>query len=192
MNLALFDFDGTLTKKDSLSEFLKYSVNREKYLLSMFKFLPYFIMYKLKLLRNDISKEKLFETFYAGMDEAEFKQISSNYSLKILDKLINKDRLEILKKHQKNGDRVIIVSASMKSWLQPWCDKNSIELLCTELEFINSKITGKFLTKNCYGDEKVNRIKKHLNLEQFNTIYVYGDSAGDDAMLALADKATKY
>jgi len=192
MNLALFDFDGTLTSKDSLGEFLKYSVPREEYLIKMFKFMPYFILYKLQLVPNDISKQRLFSLFYKDMDELTFKEIALNYSLKELDKIILADRLKLLQKHQLDGDRVIIVSASMKCWLQPWCEKNKIELLSTELEFINSKFTGKFLTKNCYGEEKANRIKNLLNLDEYDTIYSYGDSAGDNAMLGLADKATRY
>jgi len=192
MNLALFDFDGTLTSKDSLGEFLKYSVPRDTYLLKMFKFLPDFILYKLKLIRNDISKQNLFALFYTGIDESEFRKTALEFSLNEIDKIIRKDRLELLKKHQQNGDRVIIVSASMKCWLQPWCDKNNIELLSTQLEFIDSKFTGKFLTPNCYGDEKANRINQHININDYDTIYAYGDSAGDDAMLALADEAVRY
>jgi len=192
VNLALFDFDGTLTSKDSLGEFLKYSVSRDKYIMHMLKFLPSFTLYKLKLLRNDISKQRLFEIFYTGMDESEFKKIAKNYSLKELDKIIFKDSFALLKQHQQNGDRVIIVSASMKCWIEPWCKKNNIELLSTELEFRNSKVTGRFSTPNCYNKEKVNRIKKHLHIEEYEKIYAYGDSEGDEAMLALADEATRY
>jgi len=192
MNLALFDFDGTLTSKDSLGKFLKYSVPRKTYLINMFKFLPNFVLYKLKLIKNDISKQNLFAIFYTGIDEAEFKKKAQDFSLNELDKIILKDRFELLKKHQKNGNRVIIVSASMKCWLQPWCDKNNIELLSTQLEFINSKFTGKFLTPNCYGKEKENRVKQHLNIKEYETIYAYGDSSGDDDILALADESIKY
>ncbi|MDA7816619.1 haloacid dehalogenase-like hydrolase [Sulfurimonas sp.] len=192
MNLALFDFDGTLTCKDSLSEFLKHSVTREKYLLNMFKFLPYFILYKLKLLRNDISKQKLFEIFFKGMDEKQFNSIATNYSLIKLDSIIDKDRIEMLHNHQENGDRVVIVSASMQSWLQPWCDKNNIELLSTQLEFKDAKVTGKFSTENCYGIEKARRVKQLLHVEDYETIFAYGDSAGDTQMLEIADKATLF
>jgi len=84
------------------------------------------------------------------------------------------------------------VSASMQSWIQPWCDKNNIELLSTQLEFKDGKVTGRFLTKNCHGKEKENRIKELLHVEDYETIYAYGDSSGDTEMLALADKAVRY
>jgi phosphoserine phosphatase len=117
MNLAIFDFDGTLKSKDSLGEFLKYSVSRSKYIINMIKFIPYFIMWQTKLMPNNITKEKLFDIFFRGIDEIEFKKIARNYALNKLDSIVLKKRLAILQKHQQNGDRVIIVSASMKCWL---------------------------------------------------------------------------
>lgn len=192
MNLALFDFDGTLTTKDSLDEFLRYIVGRKKYFIYMFKFIPYFIVWQLRLMNNGVAKEHLFRIFFKGADEKLFKEKAINFSLKKLDPIINKDRMAILKKHQAEGDRVIIVSASMRCWLQPWCDKNNIELLSTQLEFKNGEFTGRFLTKNCHGKEKENRIKELLNLKDYETIYAYGDSSGDTQMLALAHKSIKY
>jgi HAD superfamily hydrolase (TIGR01490 family) len=192
MNLALFDFDGTLTKKDSLNEFLKHSINRKDYMVNMLKFLPYFTLWQLKLINNGVAKEHLFRIFFKGIDEEFFKKTATEFSLKKLDFIISKERIKILKKHQANGDRVVIVSASMQCWLQPWCDKNNIELLSTKLEFKNGTFSGKFLTPNCHGKEKVNRIKAHLNLQEYKTIYAYGDSSGDKEMLALAHKSVRY
>lgn len=192
MNLALFDFDGTLTTKDSLDEFLKHSVGKKKYMLNMFKFIPYFILWQLKLMHNSIAKEHLFRIFFKGTDENVFKEKAKDFSLKKLDLIINQERINLLKKHQESGDRVLIVSASMKCWLQPWCDKNNIELLSSQLEFKDGAFSGKFLTPNCHGKEKENRIKEHLNLSDYETIYAYGDSSGDKQMLALAHKSVLY
>ena len=192
MNLALFDFDGTLTSKDSLDEFLRHSVSREKYLLNMFKFIPFFIMWQTRLMNNGVAKEHLFKIFFKGVDEKNFKAIAKNFSLTKLDSIMRKDRMAILEKHRQDGDRIIIVSASMQSWIQPWCDKNNIELLSTQLEFKDGKVTGRFLTKNCHGKEKENRVKELLHVEDYETIYAYGDSSGDTEMLAMANHPTRY
>lgn len=192
MNLALFDFDGTLTSKDSLAEFLKFSVDKPTYYKNMFLFLPTFILYKLKIVPNNIAKQKLFKQFFYGMKQDDFKQIAQEYSNNELQDIILDDRIKLLKEHQKNGDRIIIVSASMKCWLEPWCEAQKVELLSTRLEFIDGKFTGKFETANCYGIEKENRVREHLELEEFDKIYAYGDSAGDDAMLALADISKRF
>ena len=41
------------------------------------------------------------------------------------------------------------------------------------------------LWDNCYGIEKVNRIKEEYDLDEFKNIYVYGNSKGDREMLNL-------
>jgi len=191
MNLALFDFDGTLTTKDSLGEFIRYVVGTPKYILGMIQFSPLYIAYRIKLLRNDIAKEKLFEQFFKDYNETEFKTIAKKYSMQEIDLILRKPIYEKFLQHIENGDRVIIVSASMRCWLEDWAKKHNVELLSTQLEFKNKKVTGKFFTKNCHGEEKVNRIKKHLLLDDYDTIYAYGDSSGDDAMLKIAHHKTR-
>ena len=191
MNLALFDFDGTITTKDSLGEFIKYAVGSKKYLFGMIKFSPIFISYKLKIMRNDVAKEKLFELFFKDFDEQKFREIAKRYALNEIDKILRDEIYGKFLEHIKNGDRVVVVSASFRCWLEPWAKKQNVELLCTELEFIDEKLTGKFLTQNCHGEEKATRIKRLLSLEDYETIYAYGDSSGDDAMLELAHKSLK-
>jgi phosphatidylglycerophosphatase C len=52
----------------------------------------------------------------------------------------------------------------------------------------DGRVTGRFLTKNCSGKEKVRRIAERYDLESFDHIYAYGDTPGDKAMLDLADE----
>ena len=192
MNLALFDFDGTLSSKDSLGKFLKYASDKNSYFLNMARFLPYFTLWQLRIISNSQAKEHLFKLFFKGMDEEVFKQKAKEFSLQKLDTIINKERLQILKKHQANGDRVVIVSASMECWLKPWCQREEIELLSTRLKFKDGAFSGSFATKNCHGIEKTRRIKEHLDINQYETIYAYGDSSGDKEMLALAHKSVRF
>lgn len=187
MNLALFDFDGTLTTKDSLGEFLKFCVNKPTYYFKLLLFSPFFVLYKLKLMKNDKAKEILFCIFFKDTTKTEFQKLATTFSQTQLDKILNKTTYEILKKHKQNGDKIIVVSASMRCWLEPWCKKQNIELLCTELNFKDEKFTCSFKTKNCHGQEKVNRIKHYINIDNFDEIYAYGDSSGDTQMLQLAD-----
>jgi HAD superfamily phosphoserine phosphatase-like hydrolase len=191
MRLILFDFDGTLTTKDSLNEFLKFSVGKRKYFLKLFLFMPLFILYKLKLIKNNKAKEMLFSFFFKNIEEDVFKEIAKEYSLTQIDKILDYDIYNEMIKYKENEDKVIIVSASIECWLKPWCQNNNIELISTKLEFINNKFTGKFKTKNCYGMEKVNRIKEYLNINEYEEIIVYGDSAGDYEMFNISNKHFK-
>ena len=189
MRLVLFDFDGTLTTKDSLELFLKYNIDKLTYFINMFKFLPYFISYKLKFISNTIAKQKLFKIFYKGMGKEDFTKQSSDFSINILDTILREETYHKFKQHISNGDRVIIVSASIECYLKPWCQKENVELLSTRLNFVDSIFSGSFLTKNCYGQEKANRIKEYLNISEYDEVYAYGDSAGDIEMLEIASKS---
>ena len=91
--------------------------------------------------------------------------------------------------HLQQGDRVIVVSAAMDDWVSPWCKHKGIELLATRMASEKGKLTGGFATPNCFGDEKVNRVKALVDTSSFERIYAYSDSSGDTAMFNLADEA---
>ena len=188
MNLALFDFDGTITKKDSLNEFLKFASTRSEYLLKMLTFLPIFLLYKTGFIKNDKAKQMLLKLFFKGWSKKKFEKKAKDFSLSVLDSILRDDLYSFLKEHKKRGDKVVIVSASMECWLKPWCQKEEVELISTRLKFEDGRFGGEFLTKNCYGKEKVVRIKEVYDLKLFEKVYAYGDSKADRYMFELADE----
>ena len=187
--LALFDFDGTITTKDSLADFIQFAVRKPTYYKGLFKLSLMLTAYKLKLIPNHIAKEKLIAHFFKGWEENKFKEIATKYSLEQIDHITRPKAMEKILWHQTQGHKVVLVSASMECWLSAWCEKNSLQLISTKLEIKNSKLSGKFASQNCYGIEKVNRLKKELSLEDFEHIYAYGDSSGDKELLSLADES---
>jgi len=190
MKLALFDFDGTITTKDTLIEFIKYARGLSSYYIGMVILSPMLLKYSLGILPNHIAKERMIAYFFRGYSESDFKDIASRYAKNQIDKIIRPEAIEKIKWHQTRGDRVVIVSASIKCWIEGWSDRYGIELLSTQLKFVDGKFIGKFETKNCYGVEKVNRIKDRYNLGNFDYIYAYGDSSGDKEMLSLANESS--
>ena len=88
--------------------------------------------------------------------------------------------------HKSQNHTIVIVAASLEAYLKDWCNIHSIELIATYLEVNNGKLTGKLGSRNCYGIEKVHCICEKYDLNNFNSIYVYGDSRGDKEMLAIA------
>jgi phosphatidylglycerophosphatase C len=99
--------------------------------------------------------------------------------------------MERINWHKTQGHKVAVVSASIDYWLNDWCKLNGLDLISTTLELKNGKLTGRLSGKNCYGIEKVNRIKNRYNLAEFDQIYAYGNSAGDREMLLLASAPTR-
>lgn len=188
MILAIFDFDGTITKKDSFVEFIFYTHGTAKTFLNGLVLSPILILYFLKILPNWKTKEIFLTYFYKGWDKKRFNAAALNYSQKKLPQIIKKSAMEKLQWHKKEEHKVVVVSASFENYLQPWCQKEGLDLIATKVEFIDNKISGNFMGKNCYGEEKISRIKEKYNLKSFDCIYAYGDSKGDLALKNIASE----
>lgn len=189
MNIAFFDFDGTITTKDTLSDFIQYALGSPAYYWGLIRLSPMLIAYGCKLIPNHVAKEKLITYFFGGWSASAFHNMAHTYALKEIEKIVRPHAKEKLQWHTKRGDRVVIVSASVDSWLIGWCDSYRFELLATRLEITDNTLTGKFLGKNCYGAEKVRRILECYRLDDYDTVYAYGDTQGDKEMLALAHES---
>lgn len=186
-SIAFFDFDDTISEGDSLWHFLRYSFTPLQLGLTFISISPSMVLYKLKLMKNDKAKSHLFRAFFSDMTTEAFDKLAKDFSNKKLDSMIKQSALERIQWHQQEGHEVVVVSASPINWLQPWCTKQGIKVIGTQLASESGKITGEFVGKNCYGKEKENRINKAYNLKSYESIYAYGDSKGDKEMLALAD-----
>ena len=186
MTLALFDFDGTITTDDSLLKFIRFVVGDRRFLLGLVVLSPMLVLYKFKLIPNYKAKQYMLSWFFKGMSKDSFLKVANEYSLVHIDKILRPKAIEKINWHKNQGHKVVVVSASIECWLRPWCEKNGLELIATKLEIKDDIVTGKLLSKNCYGVEKVNRIKELYNIEKYDYIYAYGDSSGDKQMLELA------
>jgi len=189
MKIAFFDFDGTITKDDSFIKFIRFVVGDTKFVIGIAALFPILIAYKLKHIPNYKAKQYMLSYFFKGMSKEKFIQVAYEYSLNYIDTIIRSKAMEKIVWHKEQGHMVVIVSASIECWLKPWCNKNGLGLIATKLEIKDSRITGKFLTKNCYGIEKANRVKKEYILDNYDYIYAYGDSCGDKELLELADES---
>lgn len=185
--IAAFDFDGTITKRDTLPVFIWFAVKLLRVITGSVSVIPFFVLFKMKIIPNYAAKEKLFKAFFAGVEINEFNLIAEKFAGKI-EQLINPEAVKKIKWHQDMGHEVIIISASAENWIAPWATKYKINtVLATRLEVKDNVITGNFLTKNCHGNEKVARLLEKFPDRGNYTLYAYGDSNGDTELLALAD-----
>ena len=190
--IAVFDFDGTLTQKDTFIEFIKFTCNPIHYYFGMMLFAPLLVLMKLHLYSNWKTKEHIFSFFFKNWQYADFKERGSLFS-DVIKNLTRHDTMQILRTHQERGHCVYIISASVEEWVRPWCEQQGIEhILCTQIE-VNKKgrITGRLKSKNCYGQEKVNRLLAEEPERNSYFLYAYGDSNGDKKILSFADKGIK-
>jgi phosphoserine phosphatase len=112
-NISFFDFDGTLTKKDSLADFIQYAASKPTYYFGLLLLSPMLAAYKLSLIPNHIAKEKLIAHFFKGWDVEQFQRVADKYSVEQIDKVIRPKAMKKIIWHQQQGHKVVIVSASM-------------------------------------------------------------------------------
>ena len=187
--IAVFDFDGTITHKDTLLVFIKFSKGICSFIFGIMLFSPLIVAMKLRLYPNWKVKQKLFSFFFKGDSLEKFNDFGNRFNSEIY-KILRPKALETLKLHKKKGDRIIIISASIDNWIKPWAEKVGTDIvIVTKIETNNNGLlTGNFLSKNCYGQEKVNRLLEMFPNRNDYELIVYGDSPGDKELIELSDK----
>lgn len=185
---ALFDFDGTITTKDTLFDFIRFTYGQSGLVKCLLLNVWNLSLYAAKLRSNERAKEIMLATMIKGTDTAVFKEQCERYSMERVPQIIKERTKEIIEKHRSAGETLIIVSASPENWIRPWAMKNGFtEVIATKLEERDGVLTGKFASRNCYGVEKVNRLKEFFTNRQQVYITAYGDSNGDKPMLNYAN-----
>jgi len=186
--IAFFDFDGTITTKDTMFEVIRHQKGNVRFYWGFVLHIPVFALLKLKLLSNQAAKEQLLKYFFKDNPTDAFQLGCDDFIDQKLPALIRPSAQAEIKRLQAAGFEVVIVSASAENWIKKWSDSFGAKLIATELETIDNKLTGKVKGANCNGEEKAVRIKSGFDLSQFDEIYCYGDSSGDRQMLALGTK----
>lgn len=184
--IVLFDFDGTITTKDTLLEFIRFYRGDFALITGFLINAPWLVLMKLKLIKNWEAKQKILKWFFEGEDINTFNSKCEEFTTKVVPALIRPKALEEIRAHQNANATVVVVSASAENWVAPWCASLNLNCMATRLEVKDNKLTGRITGANCYGPEKERRIRECFNLSEYEEIYAYGDSSGDSEMIALA------
>lgn len=197
--IAFFDFDGTITRKDTLLEFIRFSQGWLNFCIGFFLTSPWILAYKLKLISNQRAKEKVLAYFFKDYPISRFQQQCDLFSVDVLPGLIRPKALQEIERLKRKGTSIVIVSASPENWIREWAGQVHAALIATRLETRSpldrekpigeSRLTGKIEGVNCYGLEKVRRIREAYSLADYTEIRAYGDSSGDKPMLQLGTVA---
>jgi len=188
MTIAAFDFDGTLTRKDTLWEFTRYVAGTGKWMMGIVHLIPVLVGFKLGKISNQTAKERVLTHFLGGMDAEELYHLGERFAVEKLPGILRMHALEKLLWHSEEGHRCYIVTASLDIWVKAFADQYHLELVSSLPEIKDGIFTGKIAGKNCRGPEKVRRLTAALGDHVPDLTYAYGDSGGDRELLAWADR----
>lgn len=167
--------------------FLQHAVGLPRLLLGLAVLSPMLVANRLGLVANQRAKESLLAWFFNGWQTSRFAEVANHFSANQLDRYVREDARQRLIDHQDAGHEVIVVSASAQDWLRSWCEQQGLQLIATRLSSQEGVLSGKLQGANCTGAEKVARLNQSLQTSDYQAIFAYGDSRGDEEMLALAD-----
>ena len=189
---ALFDFDGTLSKGDSILPFLWYCFcHKQAGLKDLWRAANAWLDYALKI-HGDTQAKALTMAFLKGKTAQEVEALSEKFYQDKLMKRIFPQGVWELQKCREEGLEILIITASPEIYLRVLKKRLGVsEVIGTGCETdADGVYTGRLSTPNCRGDEKPRRVRAYLRaneqeLDEANS-RAYGNSTGDLPMLAMA------
>lgn len=186
--IVAFDFDGTLTVRDSFTSFLRWRVGPARYAVGMARLAASGIGYVLHRDRGRIKAAAAKEFLY-GVPREQLEDEARAFAKECAQDLMRHDAVATFRWWREREATTVIVTASPDIVVAPFARAlGASALIGTELAFdARDRVTGAFATPNCRGDEKVRRLKEHFG-DDVHLAAAYGDTSGDKAMLAIAEE----
>jgi phosphatidylglycerophosphatase C len=187
--LVAFDFDGTLTVRDSFTAFLQWRAGPARHALGLARLAPAAARYLIDRDRGRI-KAAAAREFLGGLPRADLDAAARAFAAAQADRLLRPDALAAWRDWRAQGARLVIVTASPTIVVRPFAERlEADELIGTELAYdAQDRVTGALLTANCRGPEKIARLEARFG-KDVRLAAAYGDTVGDREMLARAEHA---
>lgn len=183
--VAVFDFDGTLTRSDSFLRFIRFALPLNKLAVGVTRSLPTLAKMRMGKISSSTAKERIFAFFFKGLSKEEIKRRGNSF-----EPALNPEVVKKMEDLRQKGARIIVDSASLDLWIEPWCEKRGITPCCTQTQTDDrGLLTGRFSTPNCKGPEKVKRLKQLLPPAPGIKVIAFGNSSDDMDLLNFADEA---
>lgn len=185
--VAAFDFDVTMTYRDTFVPFLNRAFGRHKVLATFLRLAPDAVKVMVGLSDRDDFKRLLVHDLFGGMSVKNLREDGFMHAKEIINWL-RPDALARIRWHKEQNHRLIMVSASLNLYLEPICKELGFDdLLCTCLSIDHNVFDGGLVGNNCRGVEKLKRLERLLGDLSCYEIHAYGDSSGDREMLDAAN-----
>ncbi|HET9730463.1 MAG TPA: HAD-IB family hydrolase [Acidimicrobiia bacterium] len=184
--VAAFDFDGTLTRGDTLVPFLAWGFGRRRVATALTAAAPAMAV-AARTGNRDAAKESLLTRVIGGRAHDEVLERGRGFGQRLARHGITADMSARLAWHRVREHELAIVSASLDVYLLELASRIDIHhVVCSTLEVVDGVCTGRLAGGNCRGVEKATRLHALLGGDAVE-LWAYGNSRGDHEMLALAD-----
>lgn len=183
-----FDFDGTLTYRDSFMAFLAWRAGPARFAAGLAALAPAGAAWLVHRDRGRI-KAAAVRRFLRGTARETLTSDCADFAHSPLGRgLIRPDAEQCWRDWRASGARMVIVTASPEEVVAPFAERLAADaLIGTRLLYdADGRVAGGFDGVNCRGPEKVRRLRQAFGPE-LRLAAAYGDTGGDREMLALAE-----
>lgn len=185
--LYCFDFDGTLTYKDTMFMYLRF-YDPARFRIQFLRHVPLFILLKLRLAETEKVKKSFIGSILRGQTREKIEKKSQQFFEQHYPKIVRENALDFIKNIDRDNTQSLLVTASLDIWAKPFAEALQMQLVSTRAEFKNGVFTGNFIGKNCNGKEKLIRIQEEIDHSKYDKIIAFGDTSGDKYMLRWANE----
>jgi HAD superfamily hydrolase (TIGR01490 family) len=184
--LAVFDLDGTITRRDTLLPFLLYLFGPWGLMVRSLRALPVIARLALGRISRDAAKEAVLRILLRGLHDAELRERGEAFARERMPRLTRGQAMERLAWHRARGHRCALATASLNVYVEPWARAAGFDdVFSTRLEYDDmGRFTGRLAGGNCRGEEKLRRLQAHYGELTRLSAYGYGDSPADRSFLA--------
>lgn len=189
MDLALFDFDGTITTHETFPGFMHVAVPRQRLMLGKLLLAPWVAGYRLGRVSGSRVRSMIVRFGLRGLCVDAYRKHGLAFADEALPSAVRAQALQRIRWHRERGDTVVVVSGALDAYLQPWCHAHGLDVICSALEERNGCLTGRFLGPQCVNAEKPRRVAARYDLSQYRAIHAYGDTCEDRHLLGIAHHA---
>ncbi len=186
MDLALFDFDGTITTGESFPAFIRSAVPPQRLRWGGALLAPLVGGYRLGAVSGTAVRAAIVRIGLTGLPLAELQARGEAFAREVLPCGLRSEAMQRIDWHRGRGDTVVVVSGALDVYLRPWCDAHGLPVLCSSLQHRDGRLTGRFDGAQCVLEEKARRVRGAFDLSRFRRIHAYGDTPEDRPLLAMA------
>ncbi|NZA26238.1 HAD family hydrolase [Luteimonas sp. SJ-92] len=189
MDLALFDFDGTITDRETMPDFMLAAVRPARLAVGKVLLAPLVVGYRLGLVPGTVVRAAICRFGFWRIPRAELERHGADFATRFLPSTLRPEAMERIAWHKARGDRVVVVSGGLDLYLAHWAEGQEVALLCSSLQHRDGRFTGRYRGRQCVGVEKMRRVQAAYPASEYGRIFAYGDTSEDRELLAMAHEA---
>lgn len=191
--VAAFDFDGTLSRRDTLVPFLMLAAGRPRFVRACGQLGLLGARRRVAARDRDAVKAELIRLLFAGRSEDELRHLGERYARDLLSDQLRPEVVRRLEQHREAGHEVLFVSASLVHYLEPLARSLDVQhVIAVEPTVVDGRLTGDLDHPNVRAEQKALRLREWLGAPAEGPtdgveLWAYGNSSGDHQLLAMAD-----